>query len=245
MRQQQDAFGNALFDAYRRRDVCAVIERDDGYLDSDRSLETYFADYAKWACVEQRAVQCAKGRVLDIGAGAGRHSLYLQNQGLRVTAIDVSPTAVKLCRLRGIKDAQVKAIAQLNPKDGKFDTILMLGNNFGLFGSFNGAKRLLKKLAGCTSAAAQLLAEILDPYKTTDPNHLAYHKRNHRRGRMSGQLRIRVRYKQYATPWFDYLFVSEAEIRRILEGTGWEIGDLFRGDGPTYFVRLVKIKKQR
>jgi len=244
MRQQQDAFGNALFDTYRRREVCAVIERDDGYVDSDRSLETYFAGYEKWARVEQRAVQCATGRVLDIGAGAGRHALYLQTKGLRVTAIDVSPAAVKLCRLRGIKDARVKELAQLNPKDGTFDTVLMLGNNFGLFGSCNGAKRLLKKLAGCTSAGAQLLAEILDPYKTTDPNHLAYHKRNRRRGRMSGQLRIRVRYKQYVTPWFDYLFVSEAELRRILAGTGWEIGDLFRSDGPTYFVRLVKTKKQ-
>ncbi len=244
MRQQQDAFGRALLDTHLHRGGCAVIERDDGYVDSDRSLETYFAGYAKWARPEQQAVQRAKGRVLDIGAGAGRHSLYLQNKGLRVTAIDVSPAAVELCRLRGIKDARVKALAQLNAKDGKFDTVLMLGNNFGLFGSFNGARRLLKKLASCTSADAQLLAEILDPYKTTDPSHLAYHKRNRRRGRMGGQLRIRVRYKQYVTPWFDYLFVSEPELRRIVAGTGWEIGDLFRGDGPTYFARLVKTKRQ-
>lgn len=119
----------------------------------------------------------------------------------------------------------------------------MLGNNFGLFGSFKKAKRLLRQLAGCTSAKAQLLAENLDPYKTTSPLHLAYHRKNRKKGRMSGQVRIRVRYRECATPWFDYLFVSETELRQIVDGTGWEVRDLFHDDGSTYFVRLGKTGK--
>ncbi len=243
MKNGQDAFGRALLDFYSDRGGFALVERDDGLVDFDRPLETYFAGYSKWPQPEQRAIRCARGRVLDIGAGTGRHSLYLQNKGFRVTAIDVSPAAVELCRLRGVKDARVKGIAQLNPKDGRFDTVIMLGNNFGLFGSFNRARYLLRELTRCTSGDAQILAEILDPYKTTDPLHLAYHKRNRHRGRMSGQIRIRVRYKQYATPWFDYLFVSETELKQVIDGTGWELGDLFHNGGPTYCVRLTKTEK--
>ena len=241
MRDQQDAFGHALSDNHSRRGSFAVIERDDGLVEC-APLDQYFTCYRQWSPIARRIVRCAKGHVLDIGAGAGRHSLYLQRKGLRVTAIDVSPTAVDLCRLRGIKAVRIRGIEALGPKDGRFDTVIMLGNNFGLFGSFKKARRLLKQLTDCTSGKAQILAENLDPYQTTNPLHLAYHRRNRRRGRMSGQIRIRVRYKQYATPWFDYLFVSETELRQIVDGTGWAIGDLLHDDGATYFVRLVKTK---
>lgn len=219
-----------------------MIERDDGVVECD-SLKQYFAGYGQWSPLARRAVRCAEGHILDIGAGAGRHSLYLQNKGFRVTAIDVSPGAVELCRLRGVKDVRLRGIEQLGPKDGRFDTVIMFGNNFGLFGSFKKARHLLKQLARCTSANAQLLSENLDPYKTTNPLHLTYHRRNRRRGRMSGQVHIRVRYKEYSTPWFDYLLVSESELRQIVDGTDWKIGDLFQDKGPMYFVRLVKTER--
>jgi hypothetical protein len=163
--------------------------------------------------------------------------LFLQERGLAVTAIDNSPGAIELCRLRGIDDARIVDIADVASLDGAFDTVLMLGSNFGLFGGFHRAKLLLKKLACCTDRNAQIIAQTRDPYKTTEPTHLAYHNRNRR---MGGQVRMRVRYKEYATPWMDYLFVSEAELKVIVDDTGWGIEEITAGDGPVYFARLKK-----
>jgi len=82
-------------------------------------------------------MEFVKGRVLDIGCGAGRHSLYLQKKGFDVLGIDSSPLAIKVCKLRGLEKAKVMAIEDINFKPDSFDRIIMMGNNFGLFGSFN------------------------------------------------------------------------------------------------------------
>jgi len=79
-----------------------------------------------------------------------------------------------------------------------------MGNNFGLFGNFKKAQRLLKRFHRMTSENAIIISEALDPYKTDNPAHLEYQKLNKKRGRMGGQARIRVRFEKYVTPWFDY-----------------------------------------
>ncbi len=111
----------------------------------------------------------------------------------------------------------------IGPRLGKFDTVLMLGNGFGLFGSPSRARMLLRKLLGITTPGANIIAESIDPYKTRDLSHLAYHELNKRRGRMPGQVRIRIRYKKYSTPWFDYLLVSRKEMKQIVDKTGWKV----------------------
>ena len=129
------------------------------------------------------------------------------------------------------------AAASRSSSNGK--SLLMFGNNFGLFGSPKRLKWLLKKFYGMTSKGARIIAESADPYKTDDPFHFEYHKFNWRRGRMPGQLRIRVRYKKYATPWFDYLIVSKNEMRRLLRGTGWKVKRFIeskRSRGPAYIA---------
>lgn len=86
----------------------------------------------------------------------------------------------------------------------------------------------------------RLLVESLDPYQTDEPAHLRYHRRNRQRGRMSGQARIRVRYKDRASPWFDYLLVSRDEMRMILEPTGWQVRGVFDSPGPAYTAVIEK-----
>ncbi len=134
----------------------------------------------------------------------------------------------------------VAPITQLNAKAGVFNTILMMGHNFGLFGSIKRAKWLLKRFASMTTDDGKIIAETMDLYQTENPAHLAYHQSNRERGRMSGQLRLRIRYKQYATPWFDYLFVSKSELENILVGTSWTIERYIDSDKPTYVAILNK-----
>ncbi len=241
MKNLQDAFGHALSDYFRGRGRgYEVIERDDGYVDISGGRKAYLADYARWPAHHRQAIRYAKGRVLDVGCGAGRHALYLQRKRLDVLGIDVSPLAVAVCRRRGLRDARVRSVTQISSGLGTFSTVLMLGANFGLFANPRRARWLLGRLHAITDQNARIVAESRDPYQTDSPFHLAYHRRNRRRRRMAGQVRIRVRYQRYATPWFDYLFVSREEMRTILRGTGWAVRRFLPAAGPVYIAVIVK-----
>jgi hypothetical protein len=119
------------------------------------------------------------------------------------------------------------------------DTVVMFGNNFGLFGSYSRAKKLLRQLHRVTADRAVLLVQSLDPYRTDEPAHHKYQRLNRRCGRMPGQIRIRIRFHEWIGPWFDYLLVSPAEMSTIVDGTGWEVDRVFTHHDPRY-VAIVR-----
>jgi SAM-dependent methyltransferase len=242
MKAAQDAYGHSVWDYFNGRPASEVIERSDGLIDpSEVAPKLYFAELEDWPAVERKAIGYARGRVLDVGCGAGRVALYLQDQKkLDVLGIDLSPLAVKVCKLRGLKKARLLAFENIDFKPGSFDSIVMFGNNFGLFGSKAKARRLLRRLSSMASPGAVLIGESLDPYKTDNPDHLEYQKRNRERGRMSGQVRIRARYRAYIGPWFDYLLVSQAEMRDIVEGTGWRVQRLITSSESPLYVGVLR-----
>jgi SAM-dependent methyltransferase len=242
-----DAYGRQLLAQYVDQIATAeIVERDDGYIDTGSDPGTYFEDYRQWMPMERRAIKFARGRVLDIGCGAGRHSLYLQQKGMDVTGIDSSPGAVKVCRLRGLEKVRVRSIGEIEKfKPGSFDTILMLGNNFGLFGSAAGTRRLLKKLSRITSPGARIIVGTRNPHLTTDPDHLQYHRLNKKRGRMPGQIRLRVRFGRIIGEWFDYLLVSPKEMETLLSNSGWQIERLIGSGEPSYFAIIRKRTAER
>lgn len=242
MEDRQDAYGHQMYDYLRKiREVSEIVERDDGFFGVSTGAKYCFSEYSSWHDRERKAMRYVTGRVLDVGCGAGRVSLYLQKKGFDVLGLDVSPQAIRVCKIRGIKNARVMPITKISSKLGRFDTVIMFGNNFGLFGSRKRAKWLLKRFHRMTTEHARIVAETLDPYNTNDPAHLHYHKLSRRRGRMAGQLRIRVRYREYATPWFDYLLVSKREMRDILKGTGWRLKrTLDSSRSPAYIAVIEK-----
>ncbi len=237
---RQDAYGHLVYDFLHGRPGYEVNERDDGFVGISLGAEAYFAGYEDWPAHQREGIRFARGRVLDVGCGAGRVALYLQDKGLDVVGIDVSPLTVKTCEQLGLNDARVMPVTQVSRRLGTFDTIVMYGNNFGLFGSFRRARWLLGRFRGITSDTARIIAESNDPYATDQPCHLRYHKLNRKRGRMGGQLRLRVRYQGYMTPWFDYLLVSRDEMQEILEGTGWRVGRFIGSDGSPYVAVIER-----
>jgi len=251
IRRDGDVFGRLIRDFHAGIPCREIIERDDGLIDVSSGPAAYFTEYADWPEEERRAVDLARGRVLDIGCGAGRHALYLQGRGLDVVGIDASPLAVETCRERGLRDARVLGITRVGPGLGRFDTILMMGSNFGLFGSRTRARWLLGRFRSITSEDAVVIAESADPYRTTRPAHLAYHERNLARGRMPGQLRIRVRHGAFIGEWFDYLKVSREEMTEIVEGTGWRVTEFLPRTGVVYAgilekaARILSVRRSR
>lgn len=238
MNETQDAFGRALLDRLDGKETHEIIERSDGLIEVSDATSSYFAPYEEWGSLGRQAADAARGRVLDVGAGAGRFSLHLQEKGHDVVAIDISPGAIAVCRRRGVRDARVLSISQVSGRLGRFDTILMMGNNFGLFGSATGVTKLLDRFHRITNPGGQIIAQILDPSTTEDPVHLAYQESNRRRGRLPGQIRMRVRYRRYRTRWFDYLFVSEEELRELLRETPWALTRVLGREGPHYVALL-------
>ncbi|MEE9592692.1 MAG: class I SAM-dependent methyltransferase [Thermoplasmata archaeon] len=240
LQDDEDAMGHLMWDHFQGQVVREVVEREDGYIDVTNGPAAYFAPYEEWAHHEQRGMRFARGRVLDIGVGAGRHALYLQDKGLDVTGVDVSPLALRVSQERGVRRTEGAAVTQLSRRMGTFDTLMMMGNNVGLFANPRRMRWLLRRFAGMTSEKARIIGETRDVYQTEIPEHLAYHAWNRRRGRMSGQVRLRVRYKKYATPWFDYLMLSREELRMLLKGTAWRIHRVIEPDGELYVAILEK-----
>lgn len=224
-----DAFGQMLLDGADSE----IVERDDGFVST--AMLVYFAPVRRWGAVERRALRWVRGRVLDVGVGAGRVALELQERSREVVAIDVSQGAVQVARRRGVRDVRLLALEDVDESLGQFDTLVMFGNNFGLFGSRAKARRLLRRLR---PFVRRIVATSNDPSKTDDPVHLAYHERNRKRGRLPGQLRLRIRYRDLIGPWFEYLIVSPDEMAELVEGTGWEIRHLIRDEDSVYVAVL-------
>ena len=236
----QDAFGHEFLDHLAGKDTWEIIERDDGYFNLSLGAEFYFSDYKDWPAADKLAMSYVRGRVLDIGCGAGRHSLYLQGQGFDVHGIDNSPGAIEVCRRRGVTKTTLLPLTQLSRKLGVFDTVLMMGNNFGLLGNPTRARWFLKRLKGMTSPEGRIIAVTRDVHGTDVPEHLEYHARNRAAGKPAGQVRIRVRYKRYVTPWIDLLMVTKEELRQLLNGTGWVLRETIEGEQGLYVAIVEK-----
>ena len=235
-----DAYGEWMLDALAGFEPGEIVERDDGFIATGMSgAGLYLAPFRRWPRHHRQAMRFARGRVLDVGCGAGRVCLHLQERGLEVVGIDVSPGAVEVSRRRGADDVRVLSIDDVDESLGLFDTIVMLGNNFGLFASRAKAGRLLRRFHQLTRPRGRIVAESRDIYASDDPKHLAYQARNRERGRMSGQIRIRVRHRDLATPWFDYLMVSRDELRALAAPAGWTLWRTLDSD-DTYVAVLEK-----
>ncbi len=239
MKASKDAFGEMLMAIHHGQDAFEIVERNDGYIGVGVGRR-YFDEFARWLPHERRAMRYVRGRVLDVGCGAGRWQLELEARRHHVVGIDTSRLAVKVCRERGAKDVRLQSITQVSRELGEFDTILMMGNNFGLFGNEQRAKWLLRRFKNLTSDSGRIVAASSDPLETDNPVHRAYHRNNRKLGRMPGQTRIRVRYSIHRSDWFDYLLASQQDAMNLLRGTGWHIDKIVDVGTPHYAMVLEK-----
>lgn len=235
----KDAFGKAFMAYHRREQADYIIERDDGRV-HEYDAGTYFIPHDEWAEYEREAVLEARGRVLDVGVGAGRVALQLQDKGHEVVGIDISPLALEVSRLRGVKDLRLMDVRELSFPDGYFDTVLMLGNNLGIGGDAEQTRRILESLHRITADDGIVIAGTMDPLKTDDPAHLAYHERNRRMNRPPGLVRIRIGFRGEFDDWWELLLVGKEELAQLLEQTGWFISRIYDSDGASFVAILTK-----
>lgn len=237
---EEDAFGHLLLDHLAGEAGQPILERDDGNAGPALSADVFFAEHGEWPVEERRVFDLVRGRVLDVGCGAGRHSLEAQRRGCGVVAIDVSPGAVEVCRRRGVQDVRLLPLAAVDASLGVFDTVLMMCGNIGLVGTAEEAVLVLRTLHGLTTPTARIVLDSVDPHHDADQADLAYQERNSARGRSPGQVTIRLRYRGRTTPWYELLNVSPSELEDLLVATGWELAQLVEGEPPDYYAVLEK-----
>ncbi len=239
----EDAYGRVIENHHRGLNSSEFIERDDGWVGASGGGADYFAPFEDWPQHERRSIRLARGRVLDIGCGAGRVALLLQERGLEVVATDSSPLAIKISRLRGVEDARVVPITRISKRTGIFDTVILFGNNFGLVGNPRRAKWLLRRLWSMTSESGRILATSRKPDPQGDADHRRYYQANRKRGLLPGRTRIRVRSGTACTPWFDHLNVAPHELRALARDTGWKLTRCFESRSPHYAAILEKTSR--
>lgn len=155
----KDLFGNALLDYQNGNYSEDIITSTNISEEDDLPLPYLFRSYKDMPKLEQKALKLAKGSVLDVGCGAGSHSLYLQEKGFQVKAIDISEGAIEVAKQRGVLHAEVKNILD---ETETFDTIILLMNGTGIFQELSQVSKYLTHLKSLLKPNGQILIDSSD-----------------------------------------------------------------------------------
>lgn len=233
---QVDIIGTALLD-YLEGNYTEDIRTQTNITQEDNmSLPHLFRDFDKMPKVEQKALQLSRGRVLDVGCGAGNHTLYLQEKGLQVTAIDTSPGAIEVCKRRNIID--VRLVNLLDFTGEKFDTILLMMNGTGIFQTLAKTPVYLNHLKKLLSPEGQILIDTTDLRYMYDSNEngsiwipadMNYY----------GELTFTMKYKSLASEEFPWLYLDIKTFRNLAETNGYNLEIIHEGDYFDYLARLT------
>ena len=230
-RIEEDLWGRICLDFHRGDgDGSCILRRDDDFED-EFSCEPYF--WRGLEEVEQQVMPLVEGRVLDVGCGPGRHSLWLQDQGHQVTGIDLSRGVAQVARERGL-DAHALSLWDVDSLQRTYDTVIMMGNNAGLAGTVESTGRFLEHLGLITSSGALLVVNSIDPTATENPRHFAYHRRNEEAGRYKGEVKIRVEYETAVSPWFELALFEQQVYEALAADRGWEPDTAFTTDNSFF-----------
>jgi len=155
-----DLFGKAILDYQTGNNPEDLITETSISETDEMSVAYLFRSFEEMPKIEQKALELSKGKILDVGCGAGSHSFYLQEKGFDVTSIDISENAIKACHLRGLHNAHVQNL--LDIQNETFDTILLLMNGTGIFGTMAETSKYLKKLKSVLNPSGQILIDSSD-----------------------------------------------------------------------------------
>jgi 2-polyprenyl-3-methyl-5-hydroxy-6-metoxy-1,4-benzoquinol methylase len=228
-------FGLSLLDYFRGNKLAVMsIVRDDGLV-TPLPASGFFRDPREFN-IESIALGLARGRVLDVGAGTGIHSKYLQDKGVIVCAIDVLPEAVHVMRERGLRD--VRQADVMSFEGDKFDTILMMGHGIGVVETIQGLDRFLACANGLLMPGGQILLTSVDVRCSTEPKDLAYQQQNIESSHYFGEIRMRFTYGDITGPICGWLHVDAQTLTEHARQFGWSCQLTCQQEDGNYLARL-------
>jgi 2-polyprenyl-3-methyl-5-hydroxy-6-metoxy-1,4-benzoquinol methylase len=231
----KDLFGKAILD-YQTHNSPEDLITETSISEADEMSVAYlFRSFAEMPQLEQKALQLATGKVLDVGCGAGSHALYLQEKGFDVTAIDISANAIKTCELRGLKKAKVQDIMQL--EGDQYDTILLLMNGAGMCGRLKNISNFLQKLKTLLTDTGQVLVDSSDIIYMFDedeegakwiPTDVDYY----------GEVVFDITYKGEKENAFDWMFIDYNTLQNAAVANGFQCEVVLEGKHFDYLAKL-------
>ncbi|MGX7667385.1 class I SAM-dependent methyltransferase [Flavobacterium pedocola] len=235
----KDLFGKAILD-YQTDNAPENLITETSISEADEMSVAYlFRDYKEMPKIERKALDLAKGTVLDVGCGAGSHALYLQNQRkLNVTAIDISANAIKACELRGVKNTRVQNLMDITEE--KFDTILLMMNGTGIFGKLKKITAYLQQLKAILNENGQILLDSSDIIYMFDededggkwiPTDTDYY----------GELIFRITYKGEEEDPLEWLYIDYNTLQNAAHANGLNCELVLEGEHFDYLSRLTHL----
>jgi len=243
----KDLFGKAILDFQTNNDPQDLITETSISEADEMSIAYLFRSYDEMPKIEQKALQLSKGKILDVGCGAGSHSLYLQNEkSLDVTAIDISTNAVEACKLRGIRKATVQNVMDL---DGdKYDTILLLMNGAGMCGRLKNLTAFLLKLKSLLNENGQILLDSSDIIYMFDEDE---DDRTRGEAELSeaklipfdheyyGEVVFNIEYKGEKELPFDWMYIDYNTLQNAAVANGLQCELILEGEHFDFLARLT------
>lgn len=230
-----DPMGAAIRD-YQNKGKASRLRVLSSMFDEDEMPVVHlFRTFNQMPRLEQKALSMAKGRVLDIGAGAGCHALVLQERGLEVKAIDISPLSCEVMKERGVKDAE--CVNLFDPQlQGKYDTLLLLMNGTGIAGKLNRLSMLLNRLKELLAEGGQILIDSSDLkyiYENEDGSmdidlNAPYY----------GEVDYQMQYKNVKGEPFDWLYTDPMLLASISKQCGLNCEIVEEGENYDFLARL-------
>ncbi len=233
--------GRALVDYHRGDRRRHFIVHSDLWDDEPTPVEEFYRpDHLPISELELRALSLCRGRVLDLGAGAGRHALELQARGLEVTAVDVSSDAVAVMRERGVRDARCGDLDAVG--DERFDTILLLMHGIGLVGTLSGLAAFLERAHGVLADEGQIVCDSADLTIVLPSLFDLDGSSDHEPGSYLGEVEFRLTYGRLEGQPYPWLFVDPRTLERFAKASGFDFAIGARG-GQGAYVAVLSHKK--
>jgi len=231
-------FGKALLACLGGDGLAELLVRRDDGVESTLPVSHFFRSEAEFGEIERVAVERCRGRVLDVGAGAGAVTRVLEGRGLSVTALDICPEALEVARRRGVRDTVQADV--LGYGGGPFDTVLMLGHGIGMVETLAGLDRFLAHAPSLLDEGGQLLVDSLDARITDDPDNLRYHEHNRRMGRYVGEVRMQFSFREETGPFCGWLHADAGTLADHARAAGWRMEVLVEGERGEYLAKLTR-----
>lgn len=233
-----DVLGTALKAYYFDKNSADKLFTSSSISEEDEMPLNYlFRTYKEMPVLEQKALELSKGNILDVGCGAGSHSLHLQNKGLKVTAIDISEGAIKVTKDRGLKNVEVANIYNFK-SDKKFDTILVMMNGTGICGKLNRLAEFLKHLNSFLTPKGQILidsSDIIYMFEDEEGDHWVDASQEY-----YGEVQFWMNYKEQLSEKFDWLYVDYNTLQRCALYNGMNCELIQEGDHYDYLAKITK-----
>lgn len=228
---ETDLPGRAIADLFYGRKPARLWVHDQHGPKVEMVTAVYFRDRDSMSELESIALKECAGKVLDIGAAAGSHALALQEAGLDVTALDISPQAAAVMRDRGV--VRVLEEDVFTYRGDVYDTLLLLMNGIGLCATLTGLRTFLQQAKSLLRPGGQLLFDSSDVAYLYEDEELPFPQDHY-----YGEIRCRYGYKRSFTDWFTWLYVDQHRLRQLAEGEGWKVQLLYEEEDGQYLVRL-------